>query len=114
VLVDHPDAPLDGVFGVVYLDLFAVYEDGARIRLVEAVEDLHQGGLPGAVLAEQAEDLAAVQRDRDVVVRLDGTEGLGHASHLEDDRGLWARPGRPLPHLPLGHFSSPTAATWGP
>jgi hypothetical protein len=52
VLVDHPDAAGYSILRVVDFDLFAVDEDGARVRLVESVEDLHQGGLPCAVLAQ--------------------------------------------------------------
>src|SRR5919199_534355 len=102
VLVDHPYAPIHGVSGVVDLDLLAVYGNGARVRLVEAVEDLHQRGLARAVLAEQSKDLAAMERDRDVVVGSHRPEGLGDAPHLEDGRsGL--RPGGSSAGLPLRH-----------
>ena len=46
----------------------SVDEDLARVRPVQARQDVHQGGLAGAVLAEQPQDLAAVGRDRDPVV----------------------------------------------
>ena len=59
VLMDHPDAASDGVFRVPDLDPLAVDEDLTLIRGVEAVEDLHQGGLARAVLAEDAEDFTA-------------------------------------------------------
>ncbi len=39
-------------------DLFAVQQDLALVGPVEAVEDVHQGGLAGAVLAEQGMYLA--------------------------------------------------------
>src|SRR5918998_3228462 len=103
VLVDHPDAAAYRVLGVVDGHLFPVDEDLARVRLVEAVEDLHQGGLPRAVLAQQPEYLAAPEHDGDVVVGLHWAEGLGHAAHLEDDRGLVAHPGRPSSDLALRH-----------
>lgn len=87
MLVDHPDAAGHGVLGVPDVGPLAVHEDLALVRGVEAVEDLHQGGLAGAVLAEEAEDLTPPQRDRDVVVGRDLPEPLGHAPHLEDGRG---------------------------
>ena len=61
----------------------AVDEDLARVRLVEAGQDVHQGGLAGAVLAEQAEHLAAVDRDRDAVVGEHAREALGDVLELE-------------------------------
>ena len=114
VLVDHPDAAGYGVLRVVYLHLLAVHEDGAGVRGVEAVEDLHQGGLARPVLAEEAEDLTPAQRDGDVVVGPDGPERLGDVTHLEYDRGLPRGPGPPLSCPPLGQLSSTAAACRGP
>ncbi len=47
--------------------VFAVDLDGAGVGLVHAGEDLHQRGLAGAVLADEAEDLAGAQLEVDVV-----------------------------------------------
>ena len=50
---------------------------------VEAVEDVHQGRLAGAVLAEQREDLAGLHVEIDAVVGDDTGEALGDAPQLE-------------------------------
>ena len=52
----------------------AVDADLARVRPVEAGEDVHQRALAGAVLAEQGVDLAGAQLEVDVVVGDDARE----------------------------------------
>ena len=68
VLVDHADAGLDGAHGIVEDAFLAIDEDLAGIGLVQARQDVHERRLAGAVLAEQAEHLATVCLDRDLVV----------------------------------------------
>jgi hypothetical protein len=77
VLVDHPDPRGDRVAGVVEGDELVVDEDLALIRLIEAVEDVHERGLARPVLAEQAEDLATIDAQVDAVVGDDAREALG-------------------------------------
>ena len=60
--------------------------DLALVRVVEAVQDVHQRGLAGAVLAEQRVHLAAAEIEVDVVVREDAREALGDPLELEDGR----------------------------
>ncbi len=94
VLVDHPDAGVDGGGRVVEDALLAVDEDLARIRLVQARQDVHERRLAGAVLAEEAEDLATVGRDRDLVVGQDARELFGDVAQFEPHRAeprLWMR-----------------------
>ena len=62
VLVDHADAEGDGVGGGGDADGAVVEEDLAGVHLVEAVEDLHEGGFAGAVFAEQGVDFAGGRR----------------------------------------------------
>ncbi len=64
VLVDHADAGGERVGGAADRHGRAVDPDLAGIRPVEAEQDVHQRGLAGAVLAEQAHDLAGVRRAR--------------------------------------------------
>jgi hypothetical protein len=45
-----------------------VNQDLAIIRLVQAVEDAHQGGFPGAVLTQQRVDFACSHIKIDVIV----------------------------------------------
>ena len=65
------------------LDLLAADADRALVGLVEAEHDVHQRALAGAVLAEQAVDLALVERQVDVLVGDDAGERLGDAADLE-------------------------------
>jgi hypothetical protein len=83
VLVDHPDAGRDGGTRIVERHDPAVDDDLALVGLVEAIEDVHQGRLAGAVLAEQGVDLARLDDQADVLVRDDSRESLGDPAQLE-------------------------------
>ena len=61
----------------------AVEQDLAVIGLGQPVEDVHERGLAGAVLAEQGVDLAGPDLEVDVVVGDDARIALGDAAHLE-------------------------------
>lgn len=86
VLVHHADAPVDGVARVGERGLFAVHRDGALVRLLHAVKDLHERGLAGAVLTDEGVDGAAAHGDVDVVVGHDPGEPLGDAAELHGMR----------------------------
>ena len=89
VLMDHPD-PVPGCVVGIADDLpLAVDEYRAGISGNQPDQDLHQGGLAGAVLAEDAMDTAVVQAQVHVVAGHDGAEALRDA--LEMDGGN--RPG---------------------
>ena len=83
MLVDHADAAGDGVGRPGELDLLAVEQDLALVRPGEPVEDVHQRGLAGAVLAEQRVDLAGPDLEVDVVVGDHARVPLRDATHLE-------------------------------
>jgi hypothetical protein len=68
VLVDHPDAGVDGVAGGVEVPLLAVDDHGPRGGFVQSVEDVHQRRLASAVLAEQGVDRAAFDGQVHLVV----------------------------------------------
>jgi hypothetical protein len=70
--------------------------------VVEAVEDVHQGRLAGAVLAQQGVDLALLDGEVDAVVRDDPWKPLADPLELEFQDSLLtgrrsraARPGPP-------------------
>ena len=86
-LVDRLDAVALGVARRCDVGLLAVDVDLAGIGPVGAGQDLDQGRLAGAVMAEQADDLAGMEIDRHVVDRLDAAEGDGDVAHL-DERAL--------------------------
>ena len=83
VLVDHADPGRHGVAGPGEVLDDVVEHDLALVGLVEAVEDVHQRGLAGAVLTQQAVDLAGQDLERDPVVGHQRAEALGDVAKDE-------------------------------
>ena len=86
VLVHHPDPGVDRLARRREVDLLAVERDRPRVRAVEAGEDVREGRLPGAVLAEQRVHLARGGLEVDAVVRDDAGEALRDAAHRDGGR----------------------------
>ena len=84
VLVDHADAKVVCIVGVIDLDFLAVFLDDALFRLVQAEQNAHEGGFAGAVFAQQGMHFAFAQLEGDVVVCLDTGELLGNIQHFND------------------------------
>ena len=63
VLVDHADSQRESRFRRPDADLATLDLDRARVRLVHAVEDVHDRGLTGPVLAQQRVDLSPSEVD---------------------------------------------------
>lgn len=82
-LVDGGDAQAHGGDRRLEPDLFAAPGDLAVVGLVGSGEHLDQGGLAGAVLAEEAVDLAGLDLQVDAVQGADAREELGDAGHGE-------------------------------
>ena len=59
----------------------------ARIEAQEAAHQADRRGLAGAVGAEETDDLAAFDADRDVVDDLGGAEGLAQVAHVDGGFG---------------------------
>jgi hypothetical protein len=78
VLVDGVDPERPGMVDRLEHDLLALHEELAGVGLVEAADDLDQGRLASAVVADQAEHLALVQAQVDVAESGDPAEALGH------------------------------------
>src|SRR4029450_10477773 len=85
VLVDGVDAEAPGVVDGAQRHLLAADEDPAGVGLVEAAEDLDQGRLAGAVVADEAEHLALAEAQVDVAEGGDPAEALGR---VLDPQGL--------------------------
>jgi len=87
VLMHHADAARDRFGRIVDGDRLAVDTDLAGVGCDQAVKDVHERRLPGAVLAEERVDLAPAHGERDVVVRQrPGGIALRDAAHLKDRR----------------------------
>ena len=84
MLVHHADAEIQRVGGAADRDRPPVDLDRAGIGGIGAEEHVHQAGLAGAVLAEQAEDVAGIQRQVDAGTGLHRAEALGDAAHRDE------------------------------
>ena len=86
VLVDGCDAERGGVAGSGDLDLLALEEHAPFVGQLDAGDRLDQGGLAGAVVADDRHDLTCVQVEVDVLERLNLAEALADALGLQKRR----------------------------
>src|SRR5215216_6319186 len=86
LLMDDDDAERLGIVDVAKAPLLAVEDDAALIvaMRIDAAENLHQGRLAGAVLADQRMDLARLDREVDVAQGLNAGKTLAYAAHFEN------------------------------
>jgi hypothetical protein len=84
VLVDHADPVGHRLTGAPDGYGVAADLDGAFVGLVEAVQDVDQRGLPGAVLAEQSVDLASSNLQVDASIGDHAREPLGDPDHPKE------------------------------
>ena len=87
----------------------AVDADGARRRGLEPRQHPQQGALPAAGAAEQAEQLALVDVEVDVVDGDEVAELPGHAPDLDEGLGTGVEPRRRARHFMIGHGRAPRA-----
>ena len=88
------------------MDRLAVEDERALARRVEAGENLHQRRLAGAIVADDAQDLAGIDVEIHIAQRGDGAEIFVDAAGLETrDLRPWLRRCRALAgfgHAPPG------------
>jgi hypothetical protein len=86
VLMDHSYAVAlrIGCAGQGYL--FAVLEDVASIRLMDACEDLYKRRLSGTIFAGKRMDLAGLKNEIDVAQDFNRSKALADAAKLDDRR----------------------------
>ena len=73
-------------------------QDLARVRLDHPGDAVDEGGLPGAVVAEEAEDLAVLELDGNIDERVHAAVGLRQQPRVSSAGGF--RPAKPAPPLP--------------
>ena len=83
VLVHHADAAPHRLPGIGEANGLAVDTDLARVGMQQPEQDIHERGLPGAVLAEKAVDLALLQGEVHAIVGHQRPERLGNPSSVE-------------------------------
>ena len=89
---------------VARMNLVVADEDLARGRRKHAGHHLDQRRFAGAVVADQADDLVAADRDVDVAQRMHGAEIFLHAFEANDRSELGAAGAIPFP--PAGNLST--------
>ena len=82
-LMDHGDAETRRVGGRVDSRTNAVEPNRPAVRLVDAGQHLHQRRLAGPVLADERDDLAAMDVEVDVGQRHDAGKAFGDSRHLQ-------------------------------
>ena len=82
VLVYHADAVFNGSGRAFNIDLLSVDENLTLIRMIEAVEDIHQRAFAGAVLTKDRVDRSTFHVEIDIGQRIEGTKPLGDSMHL--------------------------------
>ncbi len=82
----HADAGRERVAGRTEMHLTPVDRHATLVLRMNAGDDLHQGGLAGAVLADQPVDLPLTQREVDVAQGRNAAKGLGDALHRQPRR----------------------------
>ena len=105
LLVDEAQAMVDRVLWIDREVRPAIDQELAGVGVVGAGEDLHQGGLPGAVLAHDDVDLAGDE------VKVDPVEGADAGEALRDAANAQHGSGRGSPsHLDAAHATRPVDA----
>ncbi len=90
-----PDAEGVGVSRRVDVDRLPLHAEGASVGAVRPLQHAHEGGLARAVLADEREDLARPELQRDAAQGLHHAEALRYPLHRDSGRG---RCGLSLPH----------------
>jgi hypothetical protein len=68
----------------VHHEVAALHPQGAAAGAEISRDDLHQGGLAGAVVAHQADDLTGFEHNRDIVQRVNAAEMFRDVLQLEN------------------------------
>jgi hypothetical protein len=68
MLVHHPDSSRDGITRILDFEFFAANEYLSLIRLVQTVEDVHQGGFASTIFTKQGVDFALLKSEVDLIV----------------------------------------------
>src|SRR6185436_19414621 len=83
LLMNEADAKPQRVVDRMNSDWLAVETERACVRLDDAAEHLHQCRFARAVLADQRDDLARVDRERDILQRHRAGEAFADVVHFE-------------------------------
>jgi hypothetical protein len=111
LLEDHGDAGPAGGFGRDLGKGLPVDQDRAGVGNMDAVQDLEDRRLPGAVAAKKGVYFALLHLEIDVDQRLDAPEVLGDAAHFNSMHGRCRGHDRTRVQVPLSPDSISASAT---
>jgi hypothetical protein len=86
ILENHSDPEPPGVVGRADMDGLGVEPDLPEVRMVESIEDLHEGALSRAVLPQESVDFPAVNIQVHLVVGFYRPEGFADSSQGKKGR----------------------------
>ena len=101
VLMNHPNPQIDGVKRRSELDRLPPDIDLTLVGLIQPEQDIHQGGLPGAIFSKDCMDLTSLHVEIDTVVGDDPWESLGDPTGLQDGLSVLCSLQEPVVHLSL-------------
>ena len=78
----HADSQLDGCIGILDNRFLTVDPDLALIRLIQSVQDIHQCGFTGAVLAQKRVDASLFHAELHTVQCAEGAKILADPLHF--------------------------------
>jgi hypothetical protein len=68
VLMHHADAVGNGIVGIAEAHRLTVHQNLTFVRLIQAIQHIHQSAFAGAVFSKQRMDFAVLQRKVDMIV----------------------------------------------
>src|SRR5205823_10374369 len=102
VLEGAPDPARGDSSGLERHEIRVAETDDARVRFVDAGDEVEDRGLPGAVRPDQSEDGARRDLERDVADGLQATEALGDVLEKESHFFLRRKKSSRSPSMPSG------------
>ena len=88
VLMHHADAGRQRIGGGVDDEGFTADADAAGVGGIQSEQDIHQRGLAGAILAEQAQHLTGPQRQIDGAIGMHVAKALVDSAHFQQRRQI--------------------------
>src|SRR5215475_6261628 len=82
MLMDHANAACHGVSRAGEMHWGAMHDNVSLVRPGEAIEDVHQRGLPRTVFPQQRVDLASSELEVHMVIGCDPGKTFGDTAHL--------------------------------
>ena len=90
VLMHHADPVANRRAWPAHPHRLTAHQHLTGILLIQAVENVHQRGLPGAILTKQRQHLAVLERQAHLFVGKHAWKALGNAACLKHDRSVAA------------------------